>query len=239
MPNGAHRGPRPFRFGRTGQRLFLVLPLTGLFFFLFCWGGAAVQEPINHGVAVLGVDESPRTGAAASAQSRVVVPRPDQVPVVTATPGAVPEVPPIRLDYPTLGIDMPVIPTGVTEDGQMEIPGDAATAGWYRYGKAPADAIGHTVIAAHNGSPDTPVGPLNAIAGSRTGDEIRVEDSAGHDYTYRVLSVEHVNKNELNLEPYFSRDATPRLVLVTCGGEWVPDRNTYSDNVIVIAEPLT
>lgn len=219
--------------------MFLVLPLTGLFFYVFCLGEGVVQEPIDQRAAVLGVDESPGTGPAVSAQSRVVVPRPDEVPIVTATSGAIREVPPVSLDYPSLGIDMPVVPTGVTEDGQMEIPGDAATAGWYRHGKAPADAVGHTVIAAHNGSPDTPVGPLNAIGDSRTGDEIRVADRAGHEYTYRVISVEHVNKNDLNLEPYFSRDAAPRLVLVTCGGEWVPEQNTYSDNVVVIAEPLT
>lgn len=218
--------------------MFLVLPLTVLFVYVFCLGEGAVQEPIDQRAAVLGVAESPGSEPAASAQSRVVVPRPERVPVVTATPGAVREVPPVRLKYPSLGIDMPVVPTGVTEDGQMEIPGDAATAGWYRYGKAPADAVGHTVIAAHNGSPDTPVGPLNAIGDSRAGDGISVADQAGHEYTYQVTSVEHVNKNELNLEPYFSRDAAPRLVLVTCGGEWVPDRNTYSDNVIVIAEPL-
>lgn len=219
--------------------MFLVLPLSGLFFYLFCLGEGAVQEPIDDRAAVLDVDESPRPEPVANEQPRVVVPRPDEVPVVTATPGAVVEVPPVKLGYPALEIDMPVVPTGVTEDGQMEIPGDAATAGWYRYGSAPADAVGHTVIAAHNGSPDTPVGPLNAIGDSRTGDEISVEDRAGDKYTYRVVSVEHVNKNDLNLEPYFSRDAAPSLVLVTCGGEWVPEQNTYSDNVIVIAEPLT
>lgn len=219
--------------------MFLVLPLAGLFLYLFCVGEGVVQEPIDGRAAVLGVAETPGSESGASTQPRVVVPHPDEVPVVTATPGAVVEVPPVSLNYPSLGIDMPVVPTGVTEDGQMEIPGDAATAGWYRYGKAPADAVGHTVIAAHNGSPATPVGPLNAIGDSRAGDEIRVADRAGHEYTYRVISVEHVNKNVLNLEPYFSRDAAPRLVLVTCGGEWVPEANTYSDNVIVIAEPST
>ena len=216
--------------------MLLALPLTGIF---FCLGAVVTDGPSYQESAVVGVHLSPPPSSTAPDESRAAAFQPGNVPVVTATPGAQLKVPPTALVYPTLGIDMPVVPTGVSEDGQMEIPGDAGTAGWYRYGVAPADGMGRTVIAAHNGSPETPVGPLDAISGSRPGDEVRVVDQAGDHHGYRVTSVEHLDKHDVDFGPYFSRTSAPTLVLVTCGGRWLPEEDTYSDNVIVIAEPLT
>lgn len=159
--------------------------------------------------------------------------------MVAATPGSGKRTtPPTAVAYPRLGLTVPVVPTGITPDGQMEIPGDAATAGWYRYGRTPSEATGNTVIAAHNGSPQTPVGPFNALAEARKGDEIRVRDTRDRQRTYRVTSVEHLDKEGLDFTPYFARTGRPSLVLVTCGGRWLPERNTYSDNVIVVAHPV-
>ena len=163
----------------------------------------------------------------------------EKVPVVTATPrGARKPVPPTEVTYPRLGLTVPVVPTGVTRDGQMEIPGDAAVAGWYRYGMTPSDGTGNTVIAAHNGSPDTPVGPFNELAGASIDDEVRVRDGKDGQRAYRVVKVEHLDKGGLDFAPYFSRTGAPSLVLVTCGGRWLPEENTYSENVIMVADPV-
>lgn len=145
--------------------------------------------------------------------------------------------PPVRVTYPRLDADLEVVPTGVAEDGQMQIPDDAATAAWYRFGMAPADEEGTTVIAAHAGSESTPEGPLYALREARAGDLIEVGDAEGTLHTYRVSTVEQLNKDELDLTPYFERTGAPRLVLVTCGGQWLPERGSYADNVIVVAEP--
>ena len=66
--------------------MFLVLPLAGLFLYLFCVGEGVVQEPIDGRAAVLGVAETPGSESGASTQPRVVVPHSDEVPVVTESP---------------------------------------------------------------------------------------------------------------------------------------------------------
>ena len=58
---------------------------------------------------------------------------------------------------------MPVDPVGVQDDGDMQIPEDANRAGWYRFGPAPADAQGATVLAAHVDSRLTGVGQFSRL----------------------------------------------------------------------------
>lgn len=145
---------------------------------------------------------------------------------------------PIRLEYPRLDVQMPVAATGVAEDGQMAIPEDAGTAAWYRHGPAPGSDSGTTVIAAHAGSAETPEGPLYSLRTARSGDVVTVEDGGGGRHEYRVTSVERLGKDGLDFTPFFDRAGPQRLVLITCGGQWLPERNSYADNIIVVAEPL-
>jgi sortase (surface protein transpeptidase) len=158
--------------------------------------------------------------------------------VSAALKPAAPVPAPVRLDYEAIGADVPVLPTGVAGDGQMEIPEDAATAGWYRFGPAPADGEGNTVIAAHAGSAQTPEGPLYALRNARPGEAVRVEDASGQLHAYRVTTVDQRGKDGLDFTPYFTRTGPERLVLVTCGGQWLPERQSYADNIIVVAEPV-
>lgn len=144
---------------------------------------------------------------------------------------------PARIQYPRLGAELPISPTGVADDGQMEIPADAAEAAWYRYGPAPGAGAGSAVIAAHSGSEATPEGPLYAIRNARAGDEVTVIDQDGTAHVYEVTSVEQLGKNGLDFSPYFTRAGPERLVLITCGGQWLPERGSYADNIIVVAEP--
>lgn len=145
---------------------------------------------------------------------------------------------PVRLDYEGIGAEMTVVPTGVAEDGQMEIPEDASVAGWYRFGRAPVDGEGNTVIAAHAGSERTPEGPLYGLRNARPGEVVRVEDTSGQHHAYRITEVDQLGKDGLDLTPYFTRSGPEQLVLVTCGGQWLPERQSYADNIIVVAEPV-
>ncbi|MFD1504676.1 class F sortase [Georgenia yuyongxinii] len=137
--------------------------------------------------------------------------------------------------YERLGIDMPVDPVGVTVDGAMEIPPDAARSGWYRFGPGVAPESGTTVVAAHAGSVATPHGPFFDLRGAAQGDTVQVSAADGSEATYEVVAVERLAKATLDLAPYFRRDGEPRLVLATCGGEWNEARRSYEDNVIVTA----
>jgi hypothetical protein len=177
--------------------------------------------------------ETGGTGAAASGTGSR--PRPD-VPVRPArdTPAPAPP-PPVRVVVPDLGIDMPVEPQGVDEQGRMALPGDALTAGWYRHGPAPASAAGATVVAAHVDDP-VQVGPFALLRDVREGAAVDVVDAAGTTHRYTVTRTETVPKTAFPAGTVFDRTGDPRLVLVTCGGRWDRGQRSYTENVVVTAE---
>ena len=144
---------------------------------------------------------------------------------------------PRRLSMPRLGVSLPVRPTGLDDRGQMALPESAYTAGWYRFGRGPLDPRGATVIAGHVDTTAEGVGPLARLASARAGDEVRL--SVGDRLVrYRVLSVQRVAKNALDLPTLFARDGARRLHVVTCGGAYLPAQGGYQDNVVLTARPL-
>lgn len=162
------------------------------------------------------------------------------VPVAAATlPPVEPVVPPTGLTIDALGISLPVESVGVQVDGQMEIPPAAEIAGWYKFGAAPGDAEGTVVIAAHVDSvASAGLGPFAKLGDLAVGDAVRVTKADGGTVTYAVTGRSNVAKPEVPWGQVFTRDGGHRLVLVTCGGVWHEDRRSYSDNVIVTAEPI-
>lgn len=142
---------------------------------------------------------------------------------------------PARIHYPGIGANMPATAVGVAPDGSMEIPEDAAQAGWYRFSAAPTAPEGSTIIAAHAGSIPTPRGPLYDLRSSRAGQLIEIIDKAGAMTRWKVSTVEQSHKETLDLDPYFSETGERKLVLFTCGGRWDPARQSYDDNIIVTA----
>ncbi|WP_127125347.1 class F sortase [Georgenia sp. SYP-B2076] len=146
-----------------------------------------------------------------------------------------PAIPPVRLLYARLGIDMPVDAVGVAAGGAMEIPPDAARAGWYRYGPSVGQRAGTAVVASHAGSVLTPRGPFYDLRGAAVGDRVRAVREDGGTAAYEVVDVQRLSKATIDLSVYFRRDGDPRLVLVTCGGRWIEARRSYEDNIVVTA----
>lgn len=145
---------------------------------------------------------------------------------------------PVAVGIAQLGAAVDVEPVGVAEDGQMEIPAFAETAGWYRFGARPGDERGTAVIAAHVDSiASGGIGPFAALAEAREGDEIEVLLEDGSTVVYVVDGVERLAKKGIDWEEVFVRDGPPRLVLVTCGGRFLRELGHYEDNVLVSAAP--
>jgi len=145
---------------------------------------------------------------------------------------------PVRLVVPDVGIDMPVDPVGVQDDGEMQIPEDADRAGWYEFGPAPADPAGATVMAAHVDSRQTGIGQFAKLRDVGVGATLTVTTADGSEHAYRVVGVDKVPKEGAPVDQWFDRSGAPRLVLVTCGGTFRRDIGHYTDNVVVTAEPL-
>lgn len=166
------------------------------------------------------------------------VPTPSvSVPVVraTPTPPAAPSPAPETLTLPDLGVDMPVEPVGVQDNGAMQIPKDPAVAGWYRFGPAPADAEGATVIAAHVDSRVYGLGPLARLRDAKPGQQVSVTDAAGSRTVYIVQTVTYIPRAELPVDELFTREGPRSLVVITCGGSFDERTRSYSDNVVLVA----
>lgn len=158
---------------------------------------------------------------------------------IAAGPATAPETgaqaSPTRMVIPSIGIDMPVSPQGVDGIGFMALPDQPSEAGWYEYGPAPGDAGGASVIAAHVDSKEFGIGPMVALRKLAPGELISVLDDSGAEHRYRVEAVRSVPLAELDLAELFDREGPPRLHVVTCGGDYIPERGGYQSNVIAYA----
>ena len=146
--------------------------------------------------------------------------------------------PPQRVSIPSVGIDLPVIATGVAEDGQMELPEDPTVMGWYRFGPLPGDPEGSAVLGGHVDSIEFGVGPLSRLASVQPGAEVTVTGLDGEPVRYQVRSVERIYKATLPVDELFAPDGPHQLAVVTCGGRFLGTGLGYEDNIVVIAEPV-
>jgi sortase (surface protein transpeptidase) len=146
---------------------------------------------------------------------------------------------PERLRIPDLGVDAGVRAVGVEPDGAMTIPKSPTSVGWYRYGSAPADPEGNTVIAGHVATIEDGPGALARLEDAEPGMLVDVVDEQGAVHRYEVTGREQIYKQALPVDEIFARDGRPLLVLITCGGEYYPELGSHRDNVVVTATPVT
>jgi LPXTG-site transpeptidase (sortase) family protein len=159
---------------------------------------------------------------------RPLPPAPATPPIAAAGPG------PAALTIGALDVDAaPVRPVGVTESGEMEIP-PVDEVGWYRFGATPG-AAGSAVLAAHVAY-DGVDGVFRHLDDLAAGDEVSVTLDDGSTQRFVVTDVEQVPKTALPTDVW-ARDGDPALVLITCGGEFDTDADSYEDNVVATARP--
>jgi hypothetical protein len=124
----------------------------------------------------------------------------------------------------------------IGDDGVLPIPNAINQASWW--GAGMDAAAGATVLAGHiNWKGAT--GPFAELWKARVGDPVSVVDHAGRSAEYAVTAVITLGKDELprRAEELFAQTGPHRLVLVTCGGQWVGGKIGYASNQIVIASP--
>jgi sortase (surface protein transpeptidase) len=192
-------------------------------------GASAPAEPA--------IDRSPGPSAATMAQPLVPQPRVRDASLDALQSAVAPA--PSRLVIPDLGVDAVVEPVGVQPDGAMVIPASPTSVGWYRYGPAPADPGGNTVIAGHVATREDGPGALADLREASPGMRVEVTDADGAVHVYEVVGREAIVKQSLPVDDIFARDGRPLLVLITCGGEYIPELRTHRDNIVVTAVPVS
>jgi hypothetical protein len=144
---------------------------------------------------------------------------------------------PVRIVVGDVEIDAPVHAMGVdTERNEMEVPQAAEVVGWYRYGPSPGEE-GSAVLAAHvdyNGRE----GAFYDLFQVEAGTLIKIEYSDGSYRLFETFAQRSYEKEVLPVESLFGETGTPRLALITCGGDFDRGSYSYDSNVVVYAEPV-
>jgi len=128
-----------------------------------------------------------------------------------------------------------VIPVGIQEDGQLEIP-DETEVGWYQYGSAPG-LPGATVLAAHV-SWNRTTGPFHQLGNLEPGARIDVLADDGSTRVYEVVERTVYDKDSLPVDRIWTTTGDETLVLITCGGSYNPNIRRYRQNIVVYALPV-
>jgi len=202
---------------------------------------AAVVLVFGSGCSAATAPERPAPSSSSAAPTPSAAPRPavPDIPIQGTTPGAQqPTVPPVRISVPDVGIDIPIDPVGVLDDGTMELPANTQVAGWYEFGPDPASANGATILAAHVDSLVYGLGPFSRLRELAAGAPLSVTTADGAVHAYTIASVAKVPKAEIPLDTVFDRSGPPTLVLITCGGQFNRDTGHYLDNILVTATPV-
>lgn len=155
-------------------------------------------------------------------------------------PGEVPEAEeraaPLTFSSDRLDLDAAeIVAVGVDENGHFEVP-DRLQIGWYRFGPTPG-GVGSSVLAAHvalNGQE----GLFRHLDQFAVGDVVDVAFDDTTTAAFAVQGVAQYNKDVVPLDDLFERSGPPRLILITCGGAFNPQLNSFDDNLIAFATPV-
>jgi hypothetical protein len=142
---------------------------------------------------------------------------------------------PTRLSIPDIDVWARVTEVGLDDDGSIAPPDDlrGRTTGWYSAGPTPGE-YGSAVIVGHVDTRTEPA-VFHDLGKLRPGQLIDVHRRDFKTATFEVESVETFDKSAFPTKRIFGDFSTPRLVLVTCGGEWAGGDVGYADNVVVFA----
>jgi sortase (surface protein transpeptidase) len=119
----------------------------------------------------------------------------------------------------------------------MAVPRNVNDVGWYRYGPSPGDA-GSAVLAAHVDLASQGPGVFFSLRDLQPGQEVVVDYDDDTSRTFVVQARATYDKDELPLDKVFSREGSPVLTLITCGGGFSPSVQSYDSNVVVYAVPI-
>jgi hypothetical protein len=162
------------------------------------------------------------------------------IPTVTAPSVVADIVAPNRIEIPKIHASAPIVPVGTTSDGELEIPLDPRTVGWWRYGAKPGATVGTAILAGHINYGGV-TGSMAEIGKLNPGDEVLVYGKQNaqrkHEVRFTVTGVRTYHKTHLPYQQIFDQKSVGRIAIVTCGGPFDASTGNYLDNIVVFAVP--
>jgi hypothetical protein len=131
-----------------------------------------------------------------------------------------------------------LVRTELTDTGVLPIPRGLGDAAWW--GAKLGAAQGAALLSGHVNW-EGQRGPFDELWRMRNGDDVSVVDAHGGRWVYRVDDAVTLPKELLPAQAakWFGQSGPHRLVLVTCGGDYVGGTEGYDENRLVTAELVT
>ncbi|MFJ4968774.1 class F sortase [Streptomyces sp. NPDC088755] len=144
---------------------------------------------------------------------------------------------PRSVRVPSVGIDAPVVPRGLDEDGAIDPPPYdlPQTAGWYDKGTRPG-AEGPALLVGHVDTETRPA-VFYGLSAVRPGERVEVTRDDGSVTEFTVDDVQVVTRERFDAEQAYGPRVAGRaeLRLITCGGTYDEKSRSYTANVVVSA----
>jgi len=140
---------------------------------------------------------------------------------------------PVRIRIPAIGVDAPVQPLTVDQNGVLPPPDTYDDAGWWRDGPEPGQR-GPAVIAGHVDSKRGPA-VFFRLPDLGRGDQILVDRADGTTVMFATQRIERHGKSAFPTDAVYGDTPDSQLRLITCGGKFDRKAHSYVDNVIVFA----
>lgn len=146
---------------------------------------------------------------------------------------------PTSITIPFLDVRADVIPVGISDNAEMEVPADIRDVGWYLPTAPLSLTSGSTVLVGHRDGKNDPNGVFRHLDDLDPGHRVFITDSQGTTREFRVRSVTSVTDADFTRKApqLFVSDGPPRVILLTCGGAYVRDKGGYQSTIVVIAAP--
>ncbi|MFD2397736.1 class F sortase [Prauserella oleivorans] len=155
-------------------------------------------------------------------------------PTETGTPASLAASEPVWLEIPAIDVRTDeIIDLGLQPNGELEVPDDAVTAGWYTKSPTPGE-VGPSVIAGHVDY-DGVAGVFFRLHELSPGDTATVHRDDGSAVEFTITRVEQYGKDAFPTEQVYGNTDGPELRLITCGGDFDRDSGEYLDNVVAYA----
>ncbi|MDD7916183.1 class F sortase [Actinomycetospora callitridis] len=143
---------------------------------------------------------------------------------------------PTRVTVPSISAESSLVPTGLQENGSLEVPpvSEPMQASWFDQSPTPGE-VGPSIVLGHvngGGRPGIFVNLKDVVAGA----QVFIDRADGQRAVFEVSRVDTIPKDSFPTDAVYNDTANPQLRLITCGGDYDRSARSYLSNVIVYAD---
>lgn len=141
---------------------------------------------------------------------------------------------PSRLIIPDIGVNAFMESRGLTKDNAVDVPKSLWNVSWFNRSSKPGSP-GPAMIVGHYSSYGRAV--FANIHKLKPGQKIVVRDETNQVYTYAVKSIDSYPQAQVPMaELLGDKQSKPRLVLITCGGQYIKGAHDFTNRTVIRAE---